>query len=443
MNGRRFTVVHMDRPPPRTLLEQLVRRSRRTIEENCAAFEHTGNQQGERVTLSPRHLSRWMAGVVVTARPVAQRVAAVHWGYSFELLIGPPLSEVELALGRHAVIAEPAMSHQYTQLADASALDQVEQLRRGLHDAVSIGNVSEAGLDEWELTVHTHGQATRFRPAGMMLVELASDFAELQRLLERRHAASALRRLTRATAQMAGLMFLTLIKLNEPLAARNWARTARVAADEAGDTATRSWVHAQEAYVHYYAGNLAEAIAVARHAQAIAGKNPCVGTPLAAALEARAHGAMGRRGDARAALDRAEMAITVLDSDALQPSAFGYNEAQLRFHQGNTYTHLHDTAAALAAQQQALALYPERDFLDRTLVRLDGAACFAHDGEVDQAMQLASSALLDLTTEQRRGLAQLRGREVLQSLPSRQQVLPPARDFRVLLMLTAKGDEPT
>src|SRR5687768_68713 len=100
-----------------------------------------------------------------------------------------------------------------------------------------------------------------------MLAELAADFVELQRLLERRHSASAMRRLTRATAQLAGLMFLTLIKLNEPMAARNWARTARVAADEAGDNDTRSWVRAQEAYVHYYAGNLAEAISVARQAQ--------------------------------------------------------------------------------------------------------------------------------------------------------------------------------
>jgi hypothetical protein len=72
-------------------------------------------------------------------------------------------------------------------------------------------------------------------PAGLLLGELAADVVELQRVLARRHTASALRRLTRITAQLAGLMFLTLIKLDVPLAARNWARTARVAADEAGD----------------------------------------------------------------------------------------------------------------------------------------------------------------------------------------------------------------
>ncbi|WP_203913984.1 XRE family transcriptional regulator [Rhizocola hellebori] len=430
----------MDRPLPRTLLEQLVRRSRRTIEENCSAFEHTGREQGEKVTLSPRHLSRWMAGKVASARPVAQRVAALHWGYAFEMLVGQPLSEAELRLARGE--AEPTITYARPQLTGESALDSVELLRRALHDAISIGNVSEAGLDEWELTVHTHGQATRFRPAALMLAELATDFADLQRLLERRHSALALRRLTRTAAQMAGLMFLTLIKLDEPLAARNWARTARVAADEAGDIATRSWVHAQEAYVHYYAGNLAEAVAVARHAQAIAGRMICVGLPLAAALEARVHGVLGRRQEAKVALDKAEATVAVLDLDARMPSAFGYNEAQLRFHAGNTYTHLNDTELALAAQREALTLYPERDYLDRALVRLDGAACLAYDGELDQAMQAAAGALLDLTEEQRCGLAWLRAREIWQSLPTRHQVAPAARELRDLLMLMSKGGEP-
>lgn len=426
---------NMDRLPPRTLLEQLVRRSRRTIEETCHSFEQTAREHEEKATLSPRHLSRWMAGDIGAARPVAQRVAALHWGYAFERLIGPPLGEAELAASSAASIEE--VSHE--PLASIAVLRHVEQLRRNLHDAVSTESVSEAGLDEWELTVQTHGQATRFRPAGQMLAELASDFVELQRLLERRHSASALRRLTRATAQMAGLMFLTLIKLNEPLAARSWARTARVAADEAGDNDTRSWVRAQEAYVHYYAGNLAEAITVARQAQALAGRSYCVGVPLAAALEARALGAQGNQTGATAALDRAEKALFSLSSDALQPSAFGYNEAQLRFHEGNTYTHLHDTASANTVHERALALVPARDFLDRTLIHLDAAACLAHDREVDQAMLLATNALLDLTPEQRRGLALLRGAEILQSLPRSQRALPVAREFQDLLM-SSKGE---
>jgi len=81
---------------PRTLLEQLVQRSRHTIGEHCAAFEKTARRHGENVSLCPRHLSRWIAGKVTMARPVARRVALLHWGYEFEELVGPPRPEAAL-----------------------------------------------------------------------------------------------------------------------------------------------------------------------------------------------------------------------------------------------------------------------------------------------------------------------------------------------------------
>jgi tetratricopeptide (TPR) repeat protein len=82
----------MDRPPPRTLLEQLVRRSSQTIEEACAEFDQTAKAHGERVSLSPRQLSRWLAGRTGLARPAAQRVALLQWGYDFERLVGRPVT---------------------------------------------------------------------------------------------------------------------------------------------------------------------------------------------------------------------------------------------------------------------------------------------------------------------------------------------------------------
>jgi tetratricopeptide (TPR) repeat protein len=425
-------VAFVDQFPPRTLLEYLVRISRRTIDENCAAFEHTAAAHGENATLSTRQLWRWMTGETAHARPVAQRVAELHWGHRFEALIGPPPPPGRLALRQAGTLSAddgPATA--------VSGIDQVERLRQGVHDAVSTGALAAAGLDEWDETVARHGLATRYRPAALLLGELAADFAELQRVLARRHTASALRRLTRTTAQMAGLMFLTLIKLDVPLAARNWARTARVAADEAGDPAIRSWVRAQEAYVHYYAGNLAEALTVARHAQHLAGTINCVGVPLAAALEARALGILGHRHDTHAALDRAETAVSRLSPGDLMPSAFSYNEAQLRFHEGNAFTHLHDTQAAWTAQDRALELYPATDFFDRTLIDLDRASCLAHDGDATTAMRHATRVLVSLPGEQRQGLILLRGRQVLTSLGDDAQALPAGRDLQDVLTVSA------
>jgi tetratricopeptide (TPR) repeat protein len=255
--------------------------------------------------------------------------------------------------------------------------------------------------------------------------------------MQTRHSSLTLRRLTRVVAQMAGLMFLTLIKLDEQDAARSWPRTSRIAAREAGDPALQSWVRAQEAFVHYYSGRYGEALAVARHARDLVNRRACVGAVLAAAIEARTLGRLGHREEALAAIGTAEDILSDLDRNAVIGSAFGYNEAQLRFHEGNALTHLADIDQAWRAQQRALELYPANDYLDRTLVQLDRAGCLVQDGDVSGAMAYATQAFTPLAEEERRGLLTARGREVLRSLPMSVRTLPPAKDFHELLMITA------
>jgi transcriptional regulator with XRE-family HTH domain len=317
---------------------------------------------------------------------------------------------------------------------------QLELLRRQVANAVTANGLSPAAVDDWEQTALEHGRATRWRAPGVLLTDLTADFADLLELLQRRQSSSVLRRLTRVTAQMAGLMFLTLIKLDERDAARTWARTARIAAGEAGDRALSSWVRAQEAFVHYYCGHDDEALTVARHAQDLAGAAPCVGAVLAAALEARALGRMRRAGEAKAAIGTAETVLANLDAESLTESAFGYNEAQLRFHEGNALTHLQTTDPAWRAQQRALELYPASDYLDRALVRLDRASCLAYDGDASGAMAAASAALAPLAGEQRQGMLAARGHEVLQALPVKARALPASAEFRDLLMVTTTSE---
>jgi transcriptional regulator with XRE-family HTH domain/tetratricopeptide (TPR) repeat protein len=322
-------------------------------------------------------------------------------------------------------------------------LDRVELLRRDLDDLITEGAMTNASLDDWERTVLHFGQAARHRPPGVLLEGLTADLAELKRALSRRRSAFALRRLIRVTAQMSGLMCLTLVKLDERTEFRRWARTARVAAEEAGDPLTHSWVLAQEAYGHYYSGDLIGAVDVAYHAQDLVGNVPCVGAALAAALEARAHAALGRRQETREALARAETFLAKLDADLVVASAFGYTEAQLRFHEGNAYTHLRDTRSAWRAQERALELCPSGDYMDRAFTKLDRASCLAHDGDTPAAVSYATETLVSLSDQQRQGIITLRAHEIVAELPRKHQALPPVRELRDLLMLTAgtKGVE--
>jgi len=324
-----------------------------------------------------------------------------------------------------------------TPAAGLAALERIESLRRDVTDVLATGTMTDAGVDDWEQTVLAHGRDTRYVPPPILLANLAADMAELRRVLARRQPTGTSRRLTLVAAQMAGLMSLTLIRLGEGAASGSWARTARLAADEAGDPAVRSWVRSQEAYTLFYAANLPAAIEVAAHAQALAGTIPCVGAALAAALAARARAALGDRKATHAALDHATNTLTRLDPTQVVASAFGYNEAQLRFHEGNAWTALHDTTRAWTAQARALALYPYGDWMDRTFVHLDRAACLAYDGELEAAVARASQALLALPEAHRTGLILQRARRLADSIPAAHRVLPAVRDFGDVLALPA------
>jgi len=315
-------------------------------------------------------------------------------------------------------------------------LDQIELLRRGLNNVLSEGAMSVASLDDWDRTVINYGRATRHRPADALLSDLSIDMAELMRAIDRHRSAHALRRLTRVAAHMSGLMCLTLCKIDNRPAFRKWARTARSAADEAGDSATSSWVLAQEAYGYYYSGDLPEAIGVARHAQDIVPSTRCVGSALAAALEARAYASMGRDKETREALARAEDILSHLKGEELSSSAFGYNEAQLRFHEGNSYTNLRDVPAAFKAQDRALQLCAPGDYTDWSMIRLDRASCLLSSGDVGDAISYAIETLVELSESQRRGIITMRGHEIIDSLPKSEQTLPAVRDLRDVLMIT-------
>ncbi|MFD8075788.1 helix-turn-helix domain-containing protein [Streptomyces sp. NPDC059718] len=309
---------------------------------------------------------------------------------------------------------------QLTALAALSAtvqpLEQAAALQRHLRDALAAGPVGETGLEEWAYTVARHGRATRYRPERELLPELLADFTDLRLLLTHRHPDRTRKLLHVYVAQMSGLMALTLLKLGDP-ASRSWWRTGRQAAAAADDRAVLSWMYAHEAYQAYYSGDVYGAVELAARAQQLAGGLPCVGPALAAPLEARSLAILGRRDATGEALARAEIALSRLPEQERIGSAFGYSESQLRFHSGNAWTHLAETARARAEQEQALALYPAEDHTDRALVRLDQAMCLVHEGDVASAAALTTDTIVGLPPEHRSTLIIYRAGDVAARVP--------------------------
>ena len=383
-------------------------------------------------------LRRLLAERGVSLRNIARQVECSP-GYLSNVASGrkPLTPSLAVRLDRVLGTGDQLIAYALRPEPKYSSGPDIDLIRRGLDDTLSEGAMAQAALDDWERMVIRYGRATRDQPAGALLNGISADLTELKLTLRRYRSASALRQLTRIAAQMAGLMGLTFIKVGDRRSFREWARTARLAASEAGDPVTHSWVLAQESYGHYYSSDFREAAEVACHAQDIVRTSPCVGAALAAALEGRAQAAMGHRQATRAALARAEDILSHLRGDELVPSAFGYNEGQLRFHEGSAFTSLRDTRSAFGAQDQALKLCLPGDYTDWAMTRLDRAICLAYNGDTAAALSYAMETLAGLTETQRRGIITLRGYDLLNNLPAQQDASEAARDFRELLMLTA------
>jgi hypothetical protein len=199
--------------------------------------------------------------------------------------------------------------------------------------------------------------------------------------------------------------------------------------------ATLSWALAQEAYGHFYSGDLSGAVNTARHAQGLVRRVPCVGAALAAALEARAHATRGDARETHDAINRAETVLASLDAASVTASAFGYSESQLRFHEGNAYTRLRAIRPALQAQDRARELCPPDDYTDWALTRLDRATCVAYHGDTPAAVAYAVETLTGLSGEQQQGIIALRGQELVRALPVKYRGSPAVQEFEELLML--------
>ncbi|WP_371780507.1 hypothetical protein [Streptosporangium subroseum] len=417
-----------------TVLRQLAQaRGLLAYHQFRCAFEDEARKAGfSGLYIGQRQWKRWLVGDVRT-RPYPAACEVL------QRIFGRPAEEL-LALvsgtddGPSAVVLAGLQSARLLDArADRFGGTDYDALRQELEDVLTVGTMSNTTLDDWEMAVRRYGLLARTRPAPLLLSDLGDDLDDLKRAMAQPRSLSTLRRLTRVAAHMSGLMCLTYIKLDDRTSFRRWARTARFAAEEAGDPVTTSWVLAQEAYGHFYSHDYLEAIHVCQATQEV--RQPCAGAVLAAALEGRAHAALGpgRAAETKAALARAAHLLESLPQEDINDSAFGYNEPQLLFHTGNAYTHLGDTAAAWRAQEKALTLYPREDFLDRALIGLDRTICLAKEGDASGALEFAAATLVPLTEDQRQGLITLRGREVLEALPPAEKAVIAARHLHELL----------
>lgn len=296
----------MDRPSARTLLEQIVRQSRRTIEENCAAFERTAVQLGERAALSPRHLSRWMAGEVDSARPVMQRVAEQHWGHSFAELLRPPATE-----SYRPATGQVGLDFPSTDALEALAIMAAHESSQ--HAASVGGGVDPTSIEQIQSTVWRLARRYHEMSPTRLLAEArqARDMAYM--LLERTRRPAQTADLYLSAGQACGLMALSSFDLAIWDAAEDQARSAHTYAELVDHAGLRAWSRGTQALIAYWTGQPRRAVNLA---QAGIGEAPAgAGMARLHDIEARAWAHLGSAAAVDSAIEEADRSMDEATGD--------------------------------------------------------------------------------------------------------------------------------
>jgi len=300
-------------PAPRTRLEQLVRQSRRTIQEFCDDFHEASREVGGRpMTVSERHASRWTAGRLGgLPHPATCRVLEHMFGEPAEVLFGPA-QQGPSPDHRSDVRTAPRQTAGADDDEDATgkierevAMAAAESARFGQFAEQT--NVGPHTLEQFRADTVRIITTYPNRPVYPMFVELRELRNRAFELLEGRQPPAQSRELHLVAGVVCGVLANASFDLGWLPAAETQARTAFLCAELAGNNALRAWVRGTQSMIAYWDDRPKDAVELAEEGWTYVPENGTARVRLAA-VAARAHGRL--RDDARAeeALRRAEMA---------------------------------------------------------------------------------------------------------------------------------------
>jgi tetratricopeptide (TPR) repeat protein len=320
--------------------------------------------------------------------------------------------------------------------------EEGERQRAELLDAVE-PTVTDRDADAWERVAFDYAHEVGQLPAALLLPDLLIDFDELGTLIDR--SRNPVRtRLIHSAAYLAALAAIAYVTLGQTRSARRWWRSAAQAADESGNDVTASLVRGRQAVFSLYEDRSPLSILdVAEEAIEIGRNTPCAGVVSGYAAKAQALAQLDRHAEARAALQDLQDMFERLPDTVTSDRSFQWGWTAQRLHHvaSHVYTHAGDIERAGAAQDQALALYPERNYQGRTQVELHRAGCLMRAGDVDGGARHTVQVLERLPAEfGRDGLVRRTAMQSLSLAPPAAATRPQVRDAYELLALP-QGDQ--
>ncbi|MFJ2230348.1 MULTISPECIES: hypothetical protein [Streptomyces] len=313
-----------------------------------------------------------------------------------------------------------------------SALAALTDTRQSLDFALA-ADTDLADLADLEAAAETYGYGYHGQAPSHVLADLVTDFGDLRPYLDSPQPVSTRARVCRTAGQMAGMIAIVLHDMGARKEARKWFATGSRAARESGDRQLLAWVLAREAMVPINYGAPQAAACLAEQARQAAGDRPTAAATLAAAVAARAYALCHQQTDARRAVRAADVLMERLDSAARADTWLTHGEQKHHVHLSHAFTALGDTQRAHQSQQRALELSAPTSTMTRSLLTIDAATCFHHDGDTEQACRRTSAVLDNLPAPYRSGLVHRRAQDLYRLIPARHHQEPAVGELHDLL----------
>jgi hypothetical protein len=413
----------------RTLLEQLVRDGRWTIEETCRAFETTAREMRESATLSPRQLARWMRGDVGQARPVARRVAEKFWGHSFEALLGSPQQVPEHEVRSGAASSSPSVDVESLEAAAVMAAHESFE-----HAARTAGYVDSADIAWLQEAVHHLAREYQSKPPLELLTEARHIRNLAYVLLEKTRKPAQTAQLYQAAGHACGLLSIVSFDLARWDAAEEQARSAHTYAELVGDADLRAWSRGTQALIANWRGQSRRAIDLIGSSVEEAPSG--VATARLRAIEARAWAELGRPDQVKDVLRLADAELEVArqDNDLYDGTGgeFGWGPSRHAACAGTALLTVGQAALAVNRIGEAISLIPDDPLggLEPARAQIDLATAELLAGRLDATVDALTSVWAVPAPHRRQGLT---GRmdQLVRQLTSRDwRETPQASDLR-------------
>ncbi|MFI0220358.1 hypothetical protein [Streptomyces lydicus] len=311
----------------------------------------------------------------------------------------------------------------------APALTALTETRQSV-DLALAADTDLADLCDLEASAEAYGYGYHGQAPTRVLADLAGDFSDLHPFLDAPQPVATRSRVCRIAGQMAGMIAIVLHDLGARKEARKWFATASTAAQESRDNQLHAWVLAREAMVPLNYGAPQAAALLAQQARQAAENRPTAAATLAAAVAARAYALSHQPEKARQAVDAADALMERLDASARADTWLTHGEQKHHVHLSHAFTTLADTRRARESQERALELSAPTSTMTRSLLNIDGAACFHHDGDTEQACQRTVNLLAGLPDAYRTGLVHHRALDLYRSIPVQHHAERAVRELR-------------